>query len=148
MTEPVKARSHVSSHLIAAPCADVFAAISDPDRLARWWGPDGFTNTVHEFGFFAGGHWRITMHGPDGQDYPNHYRVLRVAQDRLIEVDHAWADHHFVLTIQLQAQQQHTMLLWCQTFDSAAQYQPLANFLTTANAQLLARLSTEVASGA
>lgn len=30
---------------IPAPVEQVFAAFSDPERLARWWGPAGFTNT-------------------------------------------------------------------------------------------------------
>src|SRR5271170_926567 len=29
---------------IPASIEQVFAAISDPQRLARWWGPSGFTN--------------------------------------------------------------------------------------------------------
>lgn len=33
----------------------VFAAIQDPVRLARWWGPQGFTNTFNTFEFRAGG---------------------------------------------------------------------------------------------
>ncbi len=30
---------------IPATAADVFAAMTDPERLARWWGPAGLTNT-------------------------------------------------------------------------------------------------------
>lgn len=36
-----------TSREIAAWVSDVFAAISAPERLARWWGPAGFTNTFH-----------------------------------------------------------------------------------------------------
>ena len=35
----------------AAPPAAVFAALAAPDRLARWWGPDGFANTFDVFDF-------------------------------------------------------------------------------------------------
>ena len=38
----------------AAP-KDVFAAFSDPERLARWWGPEGFTNTFNACEFKTGG---------------------------------------------------------------------------------------------
>ena len=34
-----------TSREIPAPLAQVFAAISTPGRLARWWGPAGFRNT-------------------------------------------------------------------------------------------------------
>ena len=37
----------------------------------QWWGPNGFTNTFHEFDLRPGGAWRFIMHGPDGTDYPN-----------------------------------------------------------------------------
>lgn len=34
-----------TSREISATVEDVFAAISNPERLSRWWGPAGFTNT-------------------------------------------------------------------------------------------------------
>ena len=40
-----------------APPEIVFAAIEDPVRLSRWWGPEGFTNTFHRFEFVEGGSW-------------------------------------------------------------------------------------------
>ena len=36
------------------------------------WGPNGFTNTIHEMAVRPGGVWRFIMHGPDGTDYPNY----------------------------------------------------------------------------
>ncbi|MGV8825206.1 hypothetical protein [Methylibium petroleiphilum] len=33
----------------------VFGAIRDPQRLARWWGPAGFTNSFQTFEFVPGG---------------------------------------------------------------------------------------------
>lgn len=35
----------------------IFAAIETPERLARWWGPDGFSNTFEVFEFRTGGRW-------------------------------------------------------------------------------------------
>ena len=74
-------------YLPAAPAA-VFAAISDPARLARWWGPDGFTNTFHTFDLRPGGAWLFTMHGPDGTDYPNQSEFLEIAQDARVRIRH------------------------------------------------------------
>ena len=59
-----------SRQLAAIPSA-VFAAINDPVRLARWWGPAGFSNRFDVFEFQAGGKWFFTMIGPDGKVYPN-----------------------------------------------------------------------------
>jgi uncharacterized protein YndB with AHSA1/START domain len=45
------------SRAIPASPSAVFTAFKDPSRLARWWGPDGFTNTIHVFDFTPGGVW-------------------------------------------------------------------------------------------
>ncbi|MCC7248065.1 MAG: SRPBCC domain-containing protein, partial [Lysobacter sp.] len=76
--EPIESRSDVRRVLLEADPAQVFAAIADPRRIATWWGPDGFTNTIHTFEFVEGGRWLLTMHGPDGKDYPNESRFLRI----------------------------------------------------------------------
>jgi uncharacterized protein YndB with AHSA1/START domain len=55
----------------AAPPALVWSAWTDPERVSRWWGPDGFTTTTAEWDLRPGGRWIFTMHGPDGSDYPN-----------------------------------------------------------------------------
>jgi uncharacterized protein YndB with AHSA1/START domain len=54
-----------------APRALVFQAWTDPKHVVHWWGPRGFTNTVHEMDVRPGGIWRFTMHSPDGIDFPN-----------------------------------------------------------------------------
>jgi uncharacterized protein YndB with AHSA1/START domain len=56
---------------IAAPPALVWAAWTDPERVSRWWGPEGFTTTTQAWELGPGGRWVFTMHGPDGTDYPN-----------------------------------------------------------------------------
>ena len=48
-----------------APRATVFRAWTDADRLARWWGPKGFTNPVCEIDARVGGAIRIHMRRPD-----------------------------------------------------------------------------------
>jgi uncharacterized protein YndB with AHSA1/START domain len=49
--------------IVAASPEEVFAAISHPVRLARWWGPAGFGNIVQVCEFKAGGKWSFVMHG-------------------------------------------------------------------------------------
>ena len=39
----------VTTRWLDAPRARVYRAFSDPDELARWWGPAGFANTFHAF---------------------------------------------------------------------------------------------------
>lgn len=144
--EPIKNRSDVRNKVIAASPTEVFAAMRDPARIARWWGPTGFTNTIHTYEFAPGGRWLLTMHGPDGQAYPNESRFTRIVQDKLFEVEHL-GGHHFLLTLELQPHASGTTVLWRQTFDTAAQYEPLAEFVATANEQNLERLAAEVVHG-
>ena len=53
-----------------APRELVFRAWTDPRHLARWWGPEHFTNPVCEVEARVGGKLRIVMRAPDGNDYP------------------------------------------------------------------------------
>jgi uncharacterized protein YndB with AHSA1/START domain len=117
--------------------------MQDLARVAKWWGPAGFTNTIHKYEFAPGGTWLLTMHGPDGKDYPNESRFTRIVQDRLFEVEHL-GGHHFLLTLELQPHAAGTNVSWLQTFDTAEQYKQLAEFVAAANEQNLERLAAEV----
>ena len=141
--EPASTRSDTRSKLIAAPPAEVFAAMSSPDRIARWWGPAGFSNTIHEFDFRPGGRWLLTMHGPDGEHYPNESRFLRIIPGQVFEIEH-FSGHHFVLTLELHAKGDATEVKWQQTFDTVEHYQRIAEFVADANEQNLERLAAEV----
>lgn len=68
-----------------APRELVWRAWTEPEQLARWWGPQGFRTTTHAHAFTPGGAWRYTMHGPDGHDYENQltYREIH-APERLV----------------------------------------------------------------
>jgi uncharacterized protein YndB with AHSA1/START domain len=77
----------VSSRLFNAPPASVFEAWTNPDLLAKWWGPAGFTNTFHEFDPRPGGRWKFTMHGPDKGNYQNEVVFLKIERPALIAWD-------------------------------------------------------------
>jgi uncharacterized protein YndB with AHSA1/START domain len=71
-----------------APRLQVWRAWRDPDRLAKWWGPDGFTITTHHMDFKVGGHWKLTMHGPE-RDYANKIVYLEIEEPERIVYKHA-----------------------------------------------------------
>ena len=52
--------THVSRHL-AAPRQRVYAALVDPDAVARWRFPLGMTCVVHEFDAVEGGAVRVSL---------------------------------------------------------------------------------------
>lgn len=144
--EPVETRSDARRRLLAASPSEVFAAMSDPVRVARWWGPTGFTNTIRQFEFKSGGTWLLTMHGPDGKSYPNESRFTRIVADQLLEIEHL-RGHHFLLTIELAPMDGGTEVKWRQTFDTREHYERIARFVASANEQNLERLAAEVESG-
>ena len=141
--EAVDLRSDSRSRTIPATPDEVFAAIAEPERIARWWGPSGFTNTLHEFDFVPGGRWLLTMHGPDGQGYPNESRFSRIEPGRVVQIEHL-SGHHFFLTLELSAVAGGTRVHWLQTFDTAEHYRQIAQFVAQANVQNLERLAHEV----
>ena len=61
---------------------------TEPDHLKEWWGPNGFTNTIHKFNLAPGGEWSLTMHGPDGTDYPNQIRFVEIIPNERLIYDH------------------------------------------------------------
>lgn len=61
----------ISSRSINASIEAVYGAFANPVQLKEWWGPKGFTNTIHEFDLQPGGKWLLTMHGPEKGNYEN-----------------------------------------------------------------------------
>ena len=78
--------------LYDAPVKSVWDAWTDSKQLAKWWGPRGFTITTHSKDFRTGGHWKFTMHGPDGVDYPNKTQYLEVEKYSRLVYDHGAND--------------------------------------------------------
>ena len=72
-------REIVAIRVFDAPRELVFKMWTDPNHLARWWGPNGFTTTTHAMDVKPGGVWRFVMHGPDGTDYQNKITYTEVA---------------------------------------------------------------------
>jgi uncharacterized protein YndB with AHSA1/START domain len=131
-----------SRHFPHPPQA-VFAAIQDPDRLARWWGPNGFSNQFEVFEFRTGGRWVFDMIGPDGTRYANESVFAQIDTDRQVVVDHTCAPL-FRLTITLEPEGDGTRVHWLQVFEDAAFAQAMKHILEPANEQNLDRLAQEL----
>jgi uncharacterized protein YndB with AHSA1/START domain len=80
----------ITTRVFDAPPDVVFGAWGDANALGQWWGPRGFTTKTHSMDFRPGGHWRYTMHGPDGTDYPN--RVTYKAIERPTRIAYSHGD--------------------------------------------------------
>lgn len=68
---PNSDRKIFSSRVLNYPVETVYEAFSNPEHLKNWWGPEGFTNTIHEFDLKPNGKWILTMHGPEKGNYEN-----------------------------------------------------------------------------
>ncbi len=75
-----------------APVKAVWDAWTDPKQTAQWWGPRGFTLTNHSKDLRVGGHWKYTMHGPDGTDYENTTLYHEVEKHSKLVYDHGGSD--------------------------------------------------------
>lgn len=75
-----------------APVRMVWEAWTDPEQVAQWWGPRGFTLTTHSKDLRPGGHWAYTMHGPDGTDYENKALYYEVVECERLVYDHGGND--------------------------------------------------------
>lgn len=126
------------------PPAQVFACLRDPQRLARWWGPEGFSNTFETFEFAPGGRWIFTMHGPDGKDYPNQSVFATIEPETRVVIDHD-CEPLFTLEILLTPEGAGTRLQWIMEFQNKDFARNLKDFLQSANEQNLDRLGVELA---
>ncbi len=55
--------------ILQARTERVFAACVEPEKLAEWWGPAGFTSPTLDLDVRDGGRYRITMQPPDGEAF-------------------------------------------------------------------------------
>ena len=72
-------REVAATRIFDAPRDLVWKVWTEPEHVARWWGPNGFTTTTERMEVKPGGVWRFVMHGPDGRDYQN-----RISYDEVV----------------------------------------------------------------
>lgn len=137
-------REIVTTRVFDFPRALVWRAWTEPDHLARWWGPNGFTNTFHAFDLRPGGDWRFVMHGPDGTDYKNHSIFLEIAPPERLVFDHV-SGHLFRATTTLEAvEANHTRVTYRMLHPTAEACEKIRAFAGGANEQLFDRLGAEL----
>ncbi|HXN71847.1 MAG TPA: SRPBCC domain-containing protein [Candidatus Acidoferrales bacterium] len=78
-----KDRELVFTRVFDAPRELVWKAWTEPAHVSQWWGPRGFTTTIHDMDLRPGGIWRQTMHGPDGT-YPSKHVFIEVVKHERI----------------------------------------------------------------
>jgi len=128
-----------TERLIHATPEQIFDAIQDPEKLARWWGPEGFRNTFSHFDFTTGGRWIFVMHGPNGVDYHNENVFKEIVPAERVVIAHV-LDPLFTLTISLLPENGKTRLLWEQAFETVEVAERVRAMCGPANEQNLDRM--------
>ncbi|MGY4831465.1 SRPBCC family protein [Sphaerotilaceae bacterium SBD11-9] len=141
-TEP--ARDIVSLRVFNTTPAALYAAFTDPQRLARWWGPKGFRNTFETFEPRPGGEWRFVMHGPDGKDYKNYSVFTELTPSARIVFEHRCAPYFEMAIGLLDRGDGSTLLTWRQRFDRAETRAAVAPIVVGANEENFDRLAAEL----
>lgn len=100
MSEQLEMTEHtiVIERELDAPRDLVWKVWTDPDEVTRWWGPEHFSTPREkiEFDLRPGGVARLTMVGPDGEEYPSdgHFGVVEPPQR--LSFGEATSDHPMI----------------------------------------------------
>lgn len=122
----------LSSRLFRYPRTLMFRAWTEPELLARWWGPKGFTNTFHQFDLRPGGTWKFTMHGPEKGNYQNECVFFKIEEPTLI----AWnrlSQPIFRVVATFEAEDRNTLLTFRMQFDTKEECDKIRKFVPDKN---------------
>jgi uncharacterized protein YndB with AHSA1/START domain len=115
--EKEESKSIQVTQTFQSPVHQLWDAWTNPEYIVHWWGPDGFTSTIHVMDVRVGGEWKLTLHGPDGMNFPNRSVYKEVVPFRKIVFEHF--NPHFITTALFEPDGQGTRLDWTMVFDSA-----------------------------
>ena len=116
-----KDRELLLTRILNAPIELVWEVWTQPEHIAKWWGPNGFTNTISKMDVQPGGEWDLVMHGPDGKDYKNKSVFKEIEKHKRIVYEHISAPK-FLATIEFEKQGNKTLLTWHMLFESKEQF--------------------------
>jgi uncharacterized protein YndB with AHSA1/START domain len=94
----------------------VWQAWTTPEQIVQWWAPEGFTTTVHKMNVAVGEEWLLTLHGPDGKNYPNKSIYLEIIPLKKIVYEHFHPD--FIATVLFEVLNNETIMEWTLLFDT------------------------------
>ncbi|HEY3290080.1 MAG TPA: SRPBCC domain-containing protein [Anaerolineae bacterium] len=137
-------RTVISSRILEAKAEDVFDAYANPEKIVRWWGPNGFTLTTESIDLKEGGHWRFVFKGPDGSEFRNHLIFVRIERPRLFVVEHlSGPKYHGTVTFDDMGSRTRVTMYW--TFENMEIFAKIKDAVTAGNEGNFDRLSEVVA---
>ncbi len=85
-------RTLVITRIFDAPRELVFKAWTEPEHMAHWFGPRGFTSKVLRNELRPGGGYRIHMRGPDGDDHWTQGVFHEIVEPERLVMAGSWTD--------------------------------------------------------
>ena len=136
----------ISTREFNVPPRTLFAAFSNAENLAQWWGPDGFSNEIHIFEFREGGVWDFTMRTDGAPEFHNQSRFLKINRPRHISFLHLGPIHAFTMLMDYAPTQNGTSLTWTMQMEDTSQNLEIKHFIEAANEQNFDRLEQFITS--
>lgn len=133
----------VSTRLFDVSPEQLFQAWTNPDTLAQWWGPAGFSNTFHQFECKPGGQWNFTMHGPDGKDYHNQCIFIAVTPPLQLIWRHLSQPEFYVIA-NFEKELGQTRAVFKMIFNCAETCEKVKKYAVSANEENFDRLETQL----
>ena len=117
-TVDTSSRELSAERILNAPRQLVWQVWTEPNHIAKWWGPNGFTNTIESMDVRAGGQWKFIMHGPDGTDYRNLITYIEIKEPELIVYEHG-PSPKFTVTVNFEEIEGKTKITMKSLFETA-----------------------------
>jgi uncharacterized protein YndB with AHSA1/START domain len=98
-------RELLITRVLDAPRSLVFKVWTEPEHVARWWGPKGFTAPSLEMDVHPGGAWRAYIRSAEGTDYWMQGVYREVVEPERLVFTFAWEDdrgkpgHEMLVTV-------------------------------------------------
>ena len=75
-----------------APRDLVFKAWTDPEHMAKWGGPEGYSATTVELDARPGGAWRLGMRSPEGDEHLQGGEIREIVPPERLVYTFAWEE--------------------------------------------------------
>ncbi|HEV8389708.1 MAG TPA: SRPBCC domain-containing protein [Dongiaceae bacterium] len=119
--QEIEERTLVLSRVFDAPRELVFKAWTQPEHLARWWGPRGFTLISYKTDVRVGGSYRFGMRSPENTEHWASGIYREVSPPERLVLSFAWEHpdgkpkHETTMTLTFAEQGEKTKLTLKQT---------------------------------
>lgn len=121
----------VLTRLIDAPRELVFEVWTQPEHVEKWWGPFGFSISVHAMDAKPGGTWRFDMHHAEYGDFKNQIVYQEVVRPERLVYSHDGVDDGkpaFHVTVTFEEENGKTRLTMRTRFASVEAFEEVKKF--------------------